>query len=67
VDGVRVTEFWRRMNKRFGEAYAHSVAADYRLPLLGATVNQALADGTDPKLIWKAICTEFDVPGQLRY
>jgi hypothetical protein len=64
---MRVTEFWRRMNARFGATYAHSVAADYRLPLLGATVNQALSEGRDPKEIWQAVCAEFDVPGQLRY
>lgn len=54
------------MDARFGKAYAQSVAADYRLPLLGATVNEALAGGEEPKAIWKAICAEFDVPGQLR-
>jgi hypothetical protein len=63
---VRLTEFWRRMNARFGRAYAQSVAADYRLPMLGQTVNDALAKGVDPKEVWKAICAEFDVPGQLR-
>ena len=54
------------MNARFGKAYAQSVAADYRLPLLGATVDEALARGDEPKDVWKAICAEFDVPGQLR-
>ena len=55
------------MNQRFGKLYARSVAADYRLPLLGKTVDEALAAGVDAKEIWRAVCTEFDVPGQLRY
>ncbi len=63
---VRITEFWRRMNVRFGESYAASVAADYRLPLLGATVNEALAAGVDAKEVWRAICAEFEVPASLR-
>jgi DUF3046 family protein len=66
VGGVRLTEFWRRMNSRFGRAYAASIAADYRLPLLGATIEQALAAGVDTKDIWRAVCAEFEMPGSLR-
>jgi hypothetical protein len=63
---VRITEFWRRMNERFGDTYAASLAADYRLPLLGATVNDALASGVEAKEVWRAICAEFEVPASLR-
>lgn len=60
-----MTEFWRRMDERFGPAYSRSVAADYRLPLLGATVDDALQRGVDAKEIWRAVCAEFDVPSHL--
>ncbi|MGA9856744.1 MAG: DUF3046 domain-containing protein [Solirubrobacteraceae bacterium] len=63
---MRLTEFWRRMETRFGHSYAHSVAADYRLPTLGSTIDDALSRGVDVKEIWHAVCQEFDVPGQLR-
>lgn len=63
---MRITEFWRRMDERFGSTYARSVAADYRLPELGATIDQALAQGVEAKQIWHAVCAEFDMPGQLR-
>ncbi|HEY8827165.1 MAG TPA: DUF3046 domain-containing protein [Jatrophihabitantaceae bacterium] len=63
---MRLTEFWRRMETRFGATYAHSVAADYRLPALGSTVEQALATGVDIKEIWRAVCAEFEMPAQLR-
>jgi hypothetical protein len=66
VGRVRLTEFWARMNARFGEAYASSLAADYRLPDLGATVNEALARGEEAKDVWRAVCAEFDVPEGLR-
>jgi hypothetical protein len=62
---VRLTEFWQRMDERFGTAYARSVAADYRLPLLGATVDEALRDGVEAKEVWRALCDEFDVPSHL--
>jgi hypothetical protein len=54
------------MNERFGETYAASLAADYRLPLLGSTVNDALAAGIEVKQVWHAICAEFEVPASLR-
>jgi hypothetical protein len=63
---VRLTEFWRRMQERFGGSYASSVAADYRLPRLGATVNEALGSGVEAKEVWRAVCAEFEMPASLR-
>jgi hypothetical protein len=64
---VRLTEFWARMREQFGEAYAESVAKDYVLAGLGSrTVNQALADGEDAKVVWRAVCDAFRVPERLR-
>jgi DUF3046 family protein len=66
VGRVRITEFWSRMNERFGAAYAGSLAADYRLPELGMTINDALAAGTEAKDVWQAVCAEFEMPSSLR-
>lgn len=64
---MRLTEFWERMNRQFGKNYAQSVAKDYVLAGVGGrTVNQALADGEDVKVVWQAICDAFDVPENLR-
>jgi hypothetical protein len=64
---VRLTEFWDRMNRQFGEDYAASVAKDFVLADIGGrTVSQALADGEDVKVIWKAVCDAFDVSDRLR-
>lgn len=55
------------MRAQFGDAYASSVAKDYVLAGLGGrTVEQALADGEDPKVIWRAVCADFEVPERLR-
>ena len=54
------------MEARFGSVYAHSLAVDYRLPTLGATVEEALARGDEAKEVWRAVCAEFDGPGSLR-
>ena len=63
---VRISEFWRRMNLRFGPVYARSLARDYQLPELSATVEEALAKGVPAKEVWRAVCAEFEVPGALR-
>jgi DUF3046 family protein len=64
---VRLTEFWVRMKEQFGDVYAESLAKDYVLSNLGGrTVNQALADGEDAKVVWRAVCDTFNVPDSLR-
>jgi hypothetical protein len=64
---VRLTEFWERMRRQFGDGYAESVAKDQVLPGLGSrTVEQALADGEDAKVVWRAVCEAFKVPERLR-
>ena len=64
---MRLTEFWARMKEQFGDVYAESLAKDYVLSNLGGrTVNQALADGEDAKVVWRAVCDTFNVPDRLR-
>jgi hypothetical protein len=55
------------MRRHFGPTYAESVAGDHVLARLGGrTVSQALAEGSDAKDVWQAVCEEFDVPARLR-
>ncbi|HVT70958.1 MAG TPA: DUF3046 domain-containing protein [Trebonia sp.] len=64
---MRLTEFWARMREQFGDVYAESLAKDFVLSGLGGrTVNKALADGEDVKLVWRAVSEQFNVPDRLR-
>jgi hypothetical protein len=64
---VRLTEFWERMREQFGDVYAESLAKDYVLSNLGErTVNKALADGVDAKVVWRAVAETFNVPESRR-
>ena len=64
---MRLTEFWARMKEQFGDVYAESLAKDYVLSNLGGrTVNEALADGEDAKVVWRAVSDTFNVPDSLR-
>ena len=59
--------FWDLMRAQFGDAYAESVAKDYVLSGLGGrTVDKALADGEDAKVVWRAVCDTFNLPESLR-
>ncbi len=65
--GVRLTTFWDMMSAQFGEAYAQSVAKDFVFANLGErTVDRALADGVETKLVWRAVCDTFNVPENMR-
>jgi Protein of unknown function (DUF3046) len=65
--GMRTTEFWERMRAQFGDVYAQSVAKDYVFGTLGdRTVERALADGEDVKVVWRAVCDTFNVPENQR-
>ena len=64
---VQLTAFWEKMRAQFGDAYAASVAKDYVLSGLGGkTVDQALAEGIEPKTVWRAVCEAFEIPEKSR-
>ena len=55
------------MRAQFGDAYAASVAKDTALAGLGGrTVDQALAEGMEPKAVWHAVCEAFEIPEKSR-
>ena len=54
------------MNAQFGDAYAQSVAKDFVFDQLGGrTVERALADGVDAKVVWRAVCDTFPETGDI--
>ncbi|HWG64438.1 MAG TPA: DUF3046 domain-containing protein [Streptosporangiaceae bacterium] len=64
---MRLTEFWARMREQFGDAYSVSVAKDHVFARLGdKTIEQALAEGQNPKTVWRAVTEEFEVPRHLQ-
>ena len=53
---MRLTDFWERMELALGAGYARSWAADFHIPdLNGRTVEQALADGEETLVVWRAV------------
>ncbi|MCG8655692.1 DUF3046 domain-containing protein [Yimella sp. NH-Cas1] len=60
---MRMSEFWQMVEEEFGDGYGRVLVDSHVLGELGyRTGADALADGTHPKHVWRALCIEMDVP-----
>ena len=60
---MRRTEFDELTGLEFGRRAADAMLVDHvLLDLGGRTGEQAIADGVDPREVWRALCRDFDVP-----
>lgn len=59
---VRLTEFQELLYAEFGSARGDALLNDHVLPAYGRTGAKAIAAGVDPRDVWRALCSEFDVP-----
>lgn len=67
VGPMRHTEFWVRMEDTLGAGYARVWATQHVLASLGGrTVDQALAEGESPRVVWRAVWAELDLPARER-
>lgn len=68
LSGVRSSEFWDLVDGEFGLAHGRTLVRDHVLFRLGnRTAEQALADGTDARDVWGALCDALDVPPERRF
>ena len=64
---MRHSEFWVRMDQALGPPYARSWAEQHVLRALdGRTVVEALAAGEAPKVVWRAVWAELELPPRER-
>jgi hypothetical protein len=69
LPGVRLTDFWTRLEEAFGSAYARSLAADHAFADLGGrTIDEAIAQGEEAATVWRAVVASYPdrVPVRLR-
>lgn len=60
---MRVSELWQRLERALGQMTAESWATDFVITDLGGrTVRQALADGEDTKIVWRAAHAALRLP-----
>lgn len=60
---MRLSDFWLLMDDEFDPSYARSVAAHHAISTLGhRTVDEALAAGIAPRLIWAGLVSDFEIP-----
>jgi hypothetical protein len=64
---MRLTEFWARMDRQLGSAYARTWAETQVLAELeGRTVVEALDAGESAKSVWRAVWEHLDLPATER-
>jgi hypothetical protein len=57
LPALRISDLRERITLSFGDAWAPSFSSDIALSDLGSkSVNEALASGVEPDVIWKAVC-----------
>jgi hypothetical protein len=60
---MRHTEFWTRMERALGPAYARTWAQQQVIATLDhRTVTEALEAGYSPKLVWQAVWERLELP-----
>jgi hypothetical protein len=60
---MRYTEFWSRMERVLGPAYARTWAEQQVIADLGhRTVTEALEAGQSPKEVWLAVWERLELP-----
>jgi Protein of unknown function (DUF3046) len=60
---VRLTEFNELVDGQFGPVRGRSLLVDHVLTVFGGrTAAEAIEDGVDPRDVWRALCSDFDVP-----
>ena len=64
---MRYSEFRDLLDGVFGPL-GRTLAADQVIGALGdRTANEALADGADPAVVWRALCDAMEVPAAQRW
>ncbi|KAM9865893.1 hypothetical protein ACIFOC_01520 [Leucobacter aridicollis] len=64
---MRHRAFRAAVAEEFGEAHSGVLLRDYWLAGLGSTPDEALERGVEPRVVWEALCVEFDVPISRRH
>ena len=60
---MRLTEFHELIDGQFGSIRGRSLLVDHVLTGFGGrTAAQAIESGVEPREVWRALCTDFDVP-----
>ncbi|OBI78358.1 DUF3046 domain-containing protein [Mycobacterium sp. E740] len=60
---MRLTEFHELVEEQFGSVRGASLLVDHVLSAFGGrTAEQAIEDGVYPRDVWRALCSDFDVP-----
>ena len=63
---MRLTEYHQLIVDEFGESKGKWISHSHVLPDLGATPDELIERGVDPRRVWLSLCDDFDVPKERR-
>ncbi|MGJ0203813.1 DUF3046 domain-containing protein [Leucobacter sp. gxy201] len=64
---MRLSEFQRACAEEFGADYARVLVRDHWLNEFSGTAQEALDRGVAARDVWRALCTDLDVPLERRH
>lgn len=64
--GMRLTEFTRLITDEFGDSEGRWISHSHVLTALGATPDELIERGFDPRQVWLRLCDDFDIPEERR-
>lgn len=64
---MKHSEFWQAVETVHGAGLGRSLARDLVLSAIGATAEEALAQGVSPQLVWQALCDETGASPEQRW
>ncbi|MFI5503998.1 DUF3046 domain-containing protein [Corynebacterium kutscheri] len=59
---MRLTEFQQLVDDEFGQAKGQWLLHSHVLSTHGATPDELIESGIDPRDVWWALCEEFQIP-----
>ncbi|WIM66798.1 DUF3046 domain-containing protein [Corynebacterium breve] len=63
---MRLTEFRQLIEDEFGSQKGEWIVHSHVVSGLGATSEQLIERGVDPRQVWEGLCEDFDVPEERR-
>ncbi|QCB28645.1 DUF3046 domain-containing protein [Corynebacterium endometrii] len=63
---MRLTEYHELISNEFGDSEGKWISHSHVLAMLGDTGDALIERGVDPRIVWEALCEDFDVPLERR-
>lgn len=64
---MRLTEFHQLIEDEFGATHGEWIVHSHVIAEHGDTPEQLIENGIDPRVVWEALCIDFEIPEERRF